>query len=389
MKLNSLIYGFIALIVLLFQSCDDPEVPVGSGTVTFSHSLISQNTRLAAVEDIDAIMVSVVDENENVVLDKRVISLTSFGEGWIAESVTLTEGTYHLTEFLVLDADGKAIYATPLSSSDKAKFVTTPLPYTFVIEGENTTQVEVDVLLINDDETPSDFGYAEFVFNIVDESLWDGLIAYYPFNGNASDSTENNDDATVHSVTLAEDRMGNANKAYSLGGNGAYLDFGKSLLPTDGSDWSFSIWAKSLQPSGTRGPLVTQHDDDYYLPLEIGRTFLGVNGDGTDRWTFWIGGDAQGEGHLINDFTPYILNQWVFFTVTSKDKHIKVYVNGEKVGETTSLYNTAVMNTLIGYDGVNRSGYGAPSDFFTGTVDEFRVYNRALEANEVASLHTK
>ena len=47
----------------------------------------------------------------------------------------------------------------------------------------------------------------------------DGLVAYYPFDGNASDMSGNGNDGTVYGATLGTDRNGDANKAYSFDGN--------------------------------------------------------------------------------------------------------------------------------------------------------------------------
>jgi hypothetical protein len=48
--------------------------------------------------------------------------------------------------------------------------------------------------------------------------LNDGLVAYYPFNGNANDESGNGNHGTVHGATLTADRFGNANSAYKFNG---------------------------------------------------------------------------------------------------------------------------------------------------------------------------
>ncbi|MDP6927346.1 MAG: hypothetical protein QGG84_09690, partial [Rhodospirillales bacterium] len=58
-----------------------------------------------------------------------------------------------------------------------------------------------------------------------------GLIAYYPFNGNANDESGNGNDGTVNGATLAADRNGETGKAYSFDGashievNSSNIDF--------------------------------------------------------------------------------------------------------------------------------------------------------------------
>ena len=41
-----------------------------------------------------------------------------------------------------------------------------------------------------------------------------GLVAWYPFNGNANDESSNNNNGTVVNSELTTDREGNSNKAY-------------------------------------------------------------------------------------------------------------------------------------------------------------------------------
>ena len=55
-----------------------------------------------------------------------------------------------------------------------------------------------------------------FTTNTVD--INSGLVAYYPFNGNANDESGNGNNGTVFGATLGLDRFGNTNKAYDFNG---------------------------------------------------------------------------------------------------------------------------------------------------------------------------
>ena len=55
-----------------------------------------------------------------------------------------------------------------------------------------------------------------------------GLVAWYPFNGNANDESSNNNNGTVVNSELTTDREGNSNKAYIFTGNGSYINAGNS-----------------------------------------------------------------------------------------------------------------------------------------------------------------
>src|ERR1035438_4602332 len=53
--------------------------------------------------------------------------------------------------------------------------------------------------------------------------LTNGLVAYYPFNGNANDESGYRNNLVVNGATLANDRFGNANCAYYFDGQTAFL----------------------------------------------------------------------------------------------------------------------------------------------------------------------
>ena len=53
--------------------------------------------------------------------------------------------------------------------------------------------------------------------------LNEGLVAYYPFNGNAIDESGNGNDGTVTGASLTTDRLGDENSAYYFDGDNDYI----------------------------------------------------------------------------------------------------------------------------------------------------------------------
>ena len=54
-------------------------------------------------------------------------------------------------------------------------------------------------------------------------NLANGLIAYYPFSGNANDASGNGNNAVFNNATLTTDRFGNPNSAYYFDGVSNYI----------------------------------------------------------------------------------------------------------------------------------------------------------------------
>ena len=78
-------------------------------------------------------------------------------------------------------------------------------------------------------------------------SLNNGLVAYYPFNGNANDESGNGNDGTNNGVTLTADRFGNVDAAYDFDG------FNNITVPHNSNlnligDLTLSAWFYSVNP---------------------------------------------------------------------------------------------------------------------------------------------
>ena len=57
-------------------------------------------------------------------------------------------------------------------------------------------------------------------------TLDQGLVAWYPFDGNASDMSGNENHGTVYGASLSVDRFGRNNHAYFFNGSSDYIDLG-------------------------------------------------------------------------------------------------------------------------------------------------------------------
>ena len=86
-----------------------------------------------------------------------------------------------------------------------------------------------------------------------------GLVAWYPFDGNASDMSGNGHHGTVHGASLGTDRHGVANRAYSFDGVNDWILLGNSLLPTNGENWSTIMWVQNPQANSSHGILLSQY----------------------------------------------------------------------------------------------------------------------------------
>ena len=68
-----------------------------------------------------------------------------------------------------------------------------------------------------------------------------GLVAYYPFNGNANDASGNGNNGVVNGATLTSDRNGNVENAYNFDGSNFISVSDNDLLDLT-NDFTISSW---------------------------------------------------------------------------------------------------------------------------------------------------
>lgn len=79
------------------------------------------------------------------------------------------------------------------------------------------------------------------------------------------------------------------------------------------------------------------------------------------------------------------LGEWKFVAMTiSKSKGAVLYENGKKIGEYTKALP---LGDMLGTAPTFNIGYAGWNEYFTGTLDEFSVYSKALTANEINEIY--
>ena len=162
---------FIAFLFLMLSCQENVDLEKkeekGNFALSFSKTTIP-NLRIAENDSLKPsfIVISVKNSEGDLVLNAEKLALTKIGNAYFTPNVQLEEGAYTIEDFLVTDSENETIYLTPKEGSDYAQYVQTPLPFSFNVEAENTSEVVLDVLPVSLG-LASDFGYATFSFNVV------------------------------------------------------------------------------------------------------------------------------------------------------------------------------------------------------------------------------
>jgi gliding motility-associated-like protein len=210
-----------------------------------------------------------------------------------------------------------------------------------------------------------------------------GLVAYYPFNGNANDESGNGIDGTVYGATLTEDICDSPNSAYEFDGINDYIELNNNFNEIDipftiscdflaDNDDAMLIFGSDLNESNS---------GEYYgfwLIKNEGNTINFGYGDGR-----FIGASYRRSCRSLEAMPS---NEWVHVTVTvNGPTDMKMYVNGQ--GIETILSGTGLelvhnnLSAKIGYRFLNQASY------FNGKIDDVIIYDRALSEEEIKLLY--
>ena len=467
---------FVLITILLINSCQEDvlfEKYSYRGNAEFGFTVPKSETLLKStfcdfpVQNISAAIVSIEDENGELVYNFEEIELYKFDECFISKPLSFKAGSYKLIKYLLLDSDDKIIYAAPLITSDKAYLVDKPLPIEFNIEKDSMTKVVPEVLSAMDSK-PEDFGYSTFGFEIAgifnfqicimiyndlikkfeltdakllitcnDDTLFDdklkplsnnitlkdeyaeyemnifksgylpysetysadslkghynnpliiildkymdlvsGIVAYYPCNGNANDESGNNNHGLVSGAVSDCDRFGNANGAYYFDGMDDYATFNDTAFDFI-DQFSISFWLNTSSTGFDQRWFFKNFDPpDRSWFLSLNRVYEG-------RFTFFTSEDGTNAHEFTSDsiFNDSIWNH-VVLVYYGNQNLARFYKNSKLAGEDTVALSKLNLND-IKFSISNTNYYG---NWAHGSIDDIRIYNRALSDYDIYTLY--
>ncbi len=188
-----------------------------------------------------------------------------------------------------------------------------------------------------------------------------GLTAYYPLNGNAEAGFAAFPDGSTANTTPATSRHGIAGNAISFNGSNSSVTIPVGTIGGALSTGSISIWI--LYDGGT--PL------RYYFTIP------------SRVWGLWTQGETAGLAISTPSTSsasgPFPANEWAHLVGVYDGGSIYFYVNGALVGTRHEHFATTPPAGPISLGVINTS-------YWPGSMDDLRVYNRALSAAEIVSL---
>lgn len=205
------------------------------------------------------------------------------------------------------------------------------------------------------------------------------IAAAYKLDGNANDFFVTNNGTLQGAPTATTNRFNIANSAYQFNGTTQYVSTANSFV--NPAVFTVSIWFKTtvaggkLIGFGSSQTGVSVNADRHIYMANDGRIFFGVKPGGVFK--------------TVNSTATYADGNWHMATGVLSGSGMILYIDGALVAQDAST-TTAQSYTgywRLAYDNIDSWASTPTNRFFTGSLDDAYIYNRALSAAEVTQLY--
>lgn len=191
----------------------------------------------------------------------------------------------------------------------------------------------------------------------------DGLIAHYDFKGNERDMSGFGQHLNTINVTAVNGRLGVSNTAYSFNGVDSEMVSNVIHLPTSNKPRTLCTW---MNPKS----LTSQTLSSYGSPLNS--KGFGLSFDSSNLIGMGFADDV-----VFNKLS--LLAHWSHVCLSYDGSIARLYKNGIELNNATKTWMTGSSQFQIGFrmDG---------QEYYSGLMQDVRLYSRALNSGEIASL---
>jgi hypothetical protein len=211
----------------------------------------------------------------------------------------------------------------------------------------------------------------------------DGLVGWWPFNGNANDESGNGNHGVVNGAIETQNRFGSSNSALYFPGNGSYVEINDNMVVDQNSDYTWSFWASvpnsnfnGTSPYNATGAFITCGSWWFTLGHSgvPGLFYKDEIGNSSNNWYVQ---------QYYNIFPE--INTWKHYVIRKTGTTVQVYYEGQFINQLTSY---GFCNFNNNYGPLLGIRYTEGNSYYIGSMDDFGFWNRALTPAEITQLYT-
>lgn len=219
-----------------------------------------------------------------------------------------------------------------------------------------------------------------------------GLVVYYPFNGNANDESGSGNNGIITNGSFSNDRFGNINKALRFNGtsNPGYLRIPNTTNLQFNNSYSLSVWLFTSSTSGQddgsglqcQAVFAKQHDSKGISSV------MGFKQNNTRfkyQQNYYTGSNPF---LLQQDVSSYYPNQWQHLVYVITQSQFSLYINGVLTFNQACVTDLSITNQQDLYFGAY--GLGSACNYcypLNGLISDIRIFNKSLSFDEIQSLY--
>ncbi|GHN00604.1 hypothetical protein WSM22_20930 [Cytophagales bacterium WSM2-2] len=313
-------------------------------------------------------------------------TITSFAPAYALAGATVTiTGTNFANGSLTLNK-------VKINNTDATVTAATATQLTVTVPTATTGRIAVDV------GGQSVTSAADF--EVLIDIPRNGLVAFYPFKGNANDASGNNLHGTLGTSASqipvpTADRFGKAGQAYDFDGVDDLITMGNPAALQISNQITLAGWfnIRAYKTSTLIMGMLSKTRIDNNGQFNGGYTmYFDFQPNQPNSFVTWPHLGTYDANHTY-DFlgsvnTPSPIGTWVFLAMVVDGATMKVYQNNalkltkNSNGGVAMLPDGAQGNLVLGVYGQTSSGFN-----YNGFMDDMTIYNRALTAAEVTQLY--
>ena len=206
-----------------------------------------------------------------------------------------------------------------------------------------------------------------------------GLIGWWKLDEgsgtSATDSSGSSNTGTLNGSPLPTWTTGKINDALNFNGTNDYVNITNSINP---SQITVSAW---VNPSNASQPM----QDVYANGIDAATLRICDTNNLSGCYPDFVVQNTAGVYHFAYDAHVLSSNTWYFLVGTYDGTNARFYINGIEADHSPVAHSDLKSNAFDSeFIGVHARATG---NYFSGTIDDVRVYNRALNAGEVTALY--